>query len=359
MNLDLHHHRRKIYWMCQITGWVMFIVIELLIAYAGGNIDGRNSLLIIYLGFLGLVFTHVYRFIMKKGNWFTLEYKVISIRVFVASFAIAAIIVAALFTIVWVTHILPANARMLGLILANQFFIFLILIIWSLVYVIIHYVENFRSTEIEKLIWEAAVKDFELKTLKSQLNPHFMFNAMNSIRALIEENPPRAKEAITQLSNIFRYSLRIERVETVPLEDEIRVMEDYLALEKVRYEERLRYVVEVDNETRHIEIPPMMIQTLVENAIKHGVSKIPGGGEISITARAGAGKLAIRIENTGTLSEENVKNSQGFGISNTKQRLHLLYGTNATFNLANENGKVVVQIVIPTGVEKNDESINR
>jgi LytS/YehU family sensor histidine kinase len=189
-------------------------------------------------------------------------------------------------------------------IVISIFNVFIIIIGWSLVYFSIHFFENYRNAEIERLVWEAAVKDFELKTLKSQLNPHFMFNALNSIRSLIEENPERAKTTITQLSNIFRYSLRIDKVETVPLEEELKTVIDYLDLEKVRFEERLNYEIDIDPMTRGIEIPPMMIQTLVENSIKHGISKIPDGGKIRINSRRNKECLVLEIENSGEIDLE-------------------------------------------------------
>jgi two-component system, LytTR family, sensor kinase len=148
-----------------------------------------------------------------------------------------------------------------------------IVFLWSLIYFSVHFFENYKRAEIESYIWEAAVKDFELKTLKSQLNPHFMFNAMNSIRALIEEDPESAKNALTRLSAYFDILLKMERSETVPLEEEIQTVKDYLALEEIRFEERLKYNLNIDPKSLKIEIPPMMIQTLVENGIKHGISK--------------------------------------------------------------------------------------
>ena len=114
-----------------------------------------------------------------------------------------------------------------------------ITLLWSLIYFVVHYMENYKKKKIESLIWEEAVKDYELKTLKSQLNPHFMFNAMNSIRALIEEDPESAKVAITKLSNILRYSLQMERMESVPLEDEIETVKNYLDLERIRFDHRV------------------------------------------------------------------------------------------------------------------------
>jgi LytS/YehU family sensor histidine kinase len=222
----------------------------------------------------------------------------------------------------------------------------------------VHFFQNYKKVEIEALIWEAAVKDFELKTLKSQLNPHFMFNALNSIRALIEEEPASAKIAVTKLSNILRYSLRIEKSETVTLEDEMQTVVDYLDLEKIRFEERLNYSIKLEEKAARTEIPPMMVQTLVENGIKHGISKITDGGKIFVNSFVEDSKLHIQISNTGQLSEEDLKNATGFGIQNTKHRLNLLYGETGSFKINNINKKeVFAEVIIPTGGKIN-ESFN-
>jgi LytS/YehU family sensor histidine kinase len=219
--------------------------------------------------------------------------------------------------------------------------------------------ENYKKKEIESLIWEAAVKDYELKTLKSQLNPHFMFNAMNSIRALIEEDPESAKIAITKLSNILRYSLQMERMERVPLEDEIETVKNYLDLERIRFEDRLKYKIDIDRVTNKIEIPPMMIQTLVENSIKHGIAKRTEGGEVQLKSKmittSNGPKLKIEIRNSGHFNEQQLKSSNGFGVSNTKHRLNLLFGDEAHFAIMNENGNTVLaEIEIPTGSSNNN-----
>ncbi len=221
---------------------------------------------------------------------------------------------------------------------------------WSVLYFSIHFFENYKRAEIESLIFESAVKDFELKSLKSQLNPHFIFNAMNSIRALIEENPKKAKDAVTKLSNLMRYTLKIERTEMVPLTEEIDTIKDYLDLEKIRFEERLEYEIIVDKKTERIEIPPMMIQTLVENGIKHGISKSTYGGKIKIRSSLSNGYMVIDVTNPGNIDDEILKNSKGFGISNTKQRLNLIYGDKAYFKIENSLDNLVhTQLIIPFG----------
>ena len=169
-----------------------------------------------------------------------------------------------------------------------------------------------------------------------------MFNAMNSIRSLIEEDPYSAKIAVTKLSNILRYSLKMERVENVPLGEEMESVKDYLDLEKIRFEERLKYSLKIETESAKAEIPPMMIQTLVENGIKHGISKIPTGGEINIESKVNNSHLFINIISSGHIDEEALKNSKGFGVANTKHRLNLLFGEKAIFTLSNENENFVI-----------------
>jgi LytS/YehU family sensor histidine kinase len=186
--------------------------------------------------------------------------------------------------------------------------------------------------------------------LKSQLNPHYIFNALNSIRALVDEDPQSAQNAITKLSNILRYSLKMERSETVSLDEEMQTVNDYLALEKMRLEERIKYNISIDTSSLKIEIPPMMIQTLVENGIKHGIAKRTNGGEISVTTRVENSHLYINIVNSGQIDEVLLKKSDGFGIRNTKQRLNLIYSDDAKFAIKNNSDDTVsAEITIPLG----------
>jgi len=346
-------NRKKLYWISQITGWVVLITVNLLIISSFEDLPFNRVIVWIVLGICGIIFTHLYRIYLKKHNWTNLPLKKIIPRVLVASFILGVII----FTPVFASSLLldvERNAKhFTASIAAGIINITSISVVWSLIYFSIHYFENYKRAEIESLIFEAAVKDFELKTLKAQLNPHFMFNAMNSIRALIEEDPDRAKDAITKLSSLFRYALKIERTETVPLGEELQTIQDYLDLEKIRFEERLNYKIISTPDADRVEIPPMMVQTLVENGIKHGISKITNGGEIKIDSNISDAKLHIKIRNTGKFKEESIKISSGFGISNTKHRLSLLYGENASFTIKNENHNIVLtEIIIPLGDSK-------
>ena len=342
--------RRNLYWISQASGWGLYIIVNLLIISSFEAIPLNRIILWILLGLYGIIFSHLYRVYIKKNNWANFPLRKIIPRVLIASFVVGTIIYIPVYFSGQLLEVERHSKNIIATILANILNTTSIMLVWSLIYFAIHYFENSKKAEIETLIFEAAVKDFELKTLKAQLNPHFMFNAMNSIRALIEEDPQKAKDAITKLSNLMRYTLKIERTETVPLAEELKTIQDYLDLEKIRFEERLNYKIQSTPDADRIEIPPMMVQTLVENGIKHGVSKMTAGGKVDVDAKVVDSNLIIEIRNSGKFDEEAFKNSSGFGVSNTKHRLSLLFGEHASLSLTNENNNTVLtKLKIPSG----------
>lgn len=352
-------NRNIVYWICQIGGWGSYFLLNSIFLSLQKDFKQIYILSLLVVGFLGLILSHNFRKVIQKYSWTKLPIQRLVPRVLIANFIKGSILVLA---VVWFNitfevrlhdYYNPVNIIFFILNASILFFM------WSVVYFAIHFFENYKRAEIESLIFESAVKDFELKSLKAQLNPHFIFNAMNSIRSLIEENPEKAKEAITKLSNLMRYTLKIERTETVPLYEEIETIKDYLDLEKIRFEERLNYIISVDKNTEKVEIPPMMIQTLVENGIKHGISKFTLGGNIKIQTSSLDGFLIIDIFNPGKIDDDMIKNSKGFGISNTKQRLNLIYGDDAFFKIENSIDNIVhTQLKIPLGDRKNENNYN-
>lgn len=342
--------RNNLYWISQFSGWGLFVLVNLLIISSFEAVPLNRILLWILLGVYGIIFSHFYRIYIKRHNWTNLPLKKIIPRVLIASFLVGLIIYVPEYFSGYLLKVERQSHNLTAIFIAGVLNVSSTILVWSLIYFAIHFFENSKKAEIESLIFEAAVKDFELKTLKAQLNPHFMFNAMNSIRALIEEDPQNAKDAITKLSNLMRYTLKIERTETVPLAEELKTIQDYLDLEKIRFEERLNYQIQCTPEAERVEIPPMMVQTLVENGIKHGISKITSGGDVSIDAKIQKSNLIIEIENSGKFNEDALKNSHGFGVSNTKHRLVLLYGEKASLTLSNKtHNTVLAKLIIPLG----------
>jgi LytS/YehU family sensor histidine kinase len=228
----------------------------------------------------------------------------------------------------------------------NIFPAFVYILIWNGIYFIYHYVAESRQRQVDNLKLEMLVKSLELKTIKAHINPHFIFNSLNSIRALIDEDPERARMAITALSNILRSSMSSDLQETITLEKELSIVKDYLALEKIRFEDRLKISYEIDEDTLDNQVPPMMLQTLVENAIKHGIGKMLAGGEVIIRASETDGFFQLNVLNTGKL--DSTSNNEGFGLQSTENRLSLLFGERASFQISENNqGMVEATVMIP------------
>lgn len=220
-----------------------------------------------------------------------------------------------------------------------------IFLVWISIYVLWHYIEFANAEALKKVKLETLIKELELKTIKSQINPHFIFNALNSIRALVDEDPQRARKAITELSNILRSSIQVDKVEITSLKKEIAIVKDYLALEYIRFADRLNVEYQIEDASLEYAIPPMMLQTLVENAIKHGLSKQPGDCLIKIIAKIEGGKLILIVQNTGILQKTE---NDGFGLQSTRDRLNILYRGEAEFNIYQcTPNQVTAKLIIP------------
>jgi hypothetical protein len=194
---------------------------------------------------------------------------------------------------------------------------------------------------------QLALREAELRALEAQLNPHFLFNSLNSIRALVVENPPLAQDMLTRLANILRYNLHRDLMHTIPLASELEAVTDYLALEGVRFEDRLRVEFAIDPRATQMAIPPMLLQTLVENALKHGIAPLPGGGELIIRATLQADGMLVEVENTGQIVTPGPGATQ-VGLANIRERLRILYGNRARIDLANRAGnRVAATALIP------------
>ncbi len=337
------------YWVAQFSGWGFYIFISGFSNYLNNELSRPILAAFLALFVSGIVISHLMRTFIVHRGW--LKFSLLKLF-------LPVVITTGFFALVLGVLQLSFSALIVGrsdifasLNFSNGFVIWLnwwmILMIWCLVYFAFHFFERSRNEEIKNLRLEAMRTEVELNNLKSQLNPHFMFNSMNSIRALIDENPVIAKESITKLSNILRNTLLMGRKRLVGIEEELSLVEDYLRLEQVRYEERLRAKVEMDPSCIGCLIPPLMVQTLVENGIKHGISKLPLGGEINVIVSRTDRMLSISVENTGTLSGSDNPQSTGIGIANTRQRLELIYEGKATFDLFASDGKVHAHITLP------------
>jgi len=342
--------RFSAYWLCQLGGWGSYILMWTFFYYVIRNKPKEHFFDITFTdALIGICITHLMRLIIKRDNRTTTftPGRIIFIIILVITFSLA-------FS-TFLTFIVEAmqwdmengwKNSFINRILRSSYTHFPFVTIWCLIYYTYHYVEKTREEQIQKIRLKGLVKELQLKTIKSHINPHFIFNALNSIRALVDEDPERARTAVTELSNILRSSMYAEKAETTSLEKELSIVQDYLALETIRFEDRLNIEYDIDENTLDQPVPPMMLQILVENGIKHGISKQVNGGRIYIKSSFKSDHYELAVQNTGYL--QNTNNPDGFGIISTQNRLYLLYGKEACFEIKNiEGGMVEAKVLIP------------
>ncbi|MGE5440386.1 MAG: sensor histidine kinase [Bacteroidota bacterium] len=338
--------RKQKYWTCQLCGWGLYTLTLFLFSFQSTRTFSEKLYFSSAVLILQLALTHLYRMVIIRNKWLELPIQKNILRVVISSLVLALLIESVLFILFFlpeIKEIQDVNFNRLSVNYINRSFLNFA---WAVIYFAIHYFENYNSAKLDALRYEMLLKDFELNALKSQMNPHFIFNALNSISGLINENPAKAQCALSQLSSLLRYSLRVNANQTVSLEEEMQIVSDYLELELIRYEERLKVKLDIDPSSLQMQVPPLMIQTLCENGIKHGISRLPEGGELSIKSVMQDGLLRLEIRNTGVLRPGD--QHDGCGVRNTRQRLSLLYGTKASFDLKKVSGNFVsAEVTIP------------
>lgn len=334
----------KLYWICQIGGWFVFIGIEF-VGYL--TIDGYRSTLVlnaIFNFFLGIGITHTYRSFLIRTGWLSLPlYKLIP-RGIIAVIIMASILTAINIPLDRYTYPIFQKIEInMGFLLAYFFNLSKFVLLWALTYHLFQYWERSLLAEKEKYQLQASAKENAYINLKNQLNPHFLFNSLNSIRTLVDADPQLAKSAINQLSGLLRSSLQTGKQKTIALKEELQTVNDYLAIEKIRFDSRLQFECVVDHDVMEAQVPPMMLQTLTENAVKHGISNLKQGGVIKLSAHKSNGLLMIQLINSGQYNP--APSHQGVGLINTKERLKILFDDLASIEIKNLNNEFVEALI--------------
>ncbi|MBV8896808.1 MAG: histidine kinase [Acidobacteriaceae bacterium] len=337
------------YWTCQIVGWGAY-------SFGAGLSTGviangwRRSVVIGYLLFFlySIGLTHLLRSQIHRRKWTSLSLPKALLRLVPANMLIAAVqsaLVVSVYTGIeghlgeW-SQASSIAYMFIGLSVVDT--------IWTILYLAITTFRHSREVQRREMQMKLALSNAELRALEAQVNPHFLFNCLNSIRGMISEDSAQAQDMITRLANILRYNLQKDRHHTVPLASELEAVSDYLALESIRFEDRLRVHVEVDHAVGQSAVPPMLLQTLVENAIKHGVEELPSGGDLFIRASLEGDALRMEVENPGNLRDPRPGSTQ-IGLTNARERLRVLYGDRASLQLRSPRvGRVTATILMPT-----------
>lgn len=335
-----------LYWGAQLGGWFVYAMLTILATYADNPAKMNSQFWISLLLMIasGLAVTHLMRLFLLNRNWLRLKFGPLVPRIVAISIICASIFVALIHITAWIVereNIFSNSVLNLEL-LIDILSTTLLMILWNAIYFTYHFFKKSIDQELHNLQLQSSQNEIELKTLRSQLNPHFLFNSLNSIRALIDLEPVKAKQSVTTLSNLLRNSLVLGKNEFITLAEELQIVKSYLELEKIRFEERLEVYWEIDASLNQILVPPFILQTQAENAIKHGISKIIVGGKIVIsTKRLDENWIELIVLNSGELG---FQVDTGIGIENSKRRLDLQYNGNALFEIFQNEEHVICSI---------------
>lgn len=219
------------------------------------------------------------------------------------------------------------------------------------VYYIITYFQGAQRKEAERNALALKNKEMQIALLKSQINPHFLFNTLNSISTLVHSSKEQARKVITQLSDIFRYALDAHSDEMVKLADEITFIENYVRIQQVRFGERLHFIKEIDATCLNIDIPPMILQPLVENSVKYGIAPKDSGGTIYLTVRRSGRIIFFEVRDNGLGSKAQKiidGSSSGVGMANTNERLQSYFGPQSGLRVQSSERGYAVSFYIET-----------
>lgn len=327
--------KTQLYWLLQVLGWSSIVFIETVnyTFFIHGQFDWAFFQQFVLYSLVGLFVSHGYKSVFIQQKVFERRLSRIWIKAFFDTLIIAFLMA---FLLYFPYFFIDFEALFTQQILISFFGQIMNLGRYVLVWIIIYYLYHIlkRNAEIseQKLLLENVAKSAELELLKIQLNPHFLFNALNSIKALVLIDQEKSRDAIIKLSELLRFSLNYEKAPFITIDDEINEVIKYLELEKIRFGKRLEVEVLVQEETLQQKVPPAMILTLAENAIKHGITKLPDGGKIKIECKIKGQKICIEVVNTGQLEEGF---SERIGLNNLQKRLQNLFPEHSAFHLDN------------------------
>jgi two-component system LytT family sensor kinase len=340
--------------MAQIGGWGLLVTGNIINAIIQEQLSNYTFFASVAIFILGISLTHFYRLLIHRLNWERFSIPALIPRVLLSSILLSGLftlfnnvfedIAAGRLPFADVLHAMMLGGELELYFVLDVFNFAWLFFIWNILYFAVQTFENWKREEINNLKLQAIQREMELKSFRAQMNPHFVFNSLNGIRALVDEDPAKAKHAITLLSGILRSNMGASKPGSGTLRSELELVDKYLALEKIRFEERLIVEKKVNEACLDIEFPVFVLQTLVENAVKHGISKRIEGGQIDVIVQLNNDTVMIEVRNDGVYEPSQ---TAGIGVENSINRLKLIYQDKASFEIGQMGPKVVVRIQIP------------
>jgi sensor histidine kinase YesM len=334
-----------------LLAWIPLAAILIFLTTSGGTLSWLESTAIV------IPLCAVYAFVCLSA-WYTCKSAPIRTETILRLFLIHTL-AAALVASLWVafaralTSALSQTGAFQGL--DNRFasqsrVLFGAGLLLYLLSVASHYVilslEASSKAEARALESNVLAREAELKALKAQVNPHFLFNSLNSISALTSLDPGKAREMCILLAEFLRMTLGMGEKGSIPLSEEMGLLEKFLAIEKVRFGARLQVDESIDEESKPLLVLPLLLQPLVENAVVHGIANLPEGGSIRLASQCQDGLLSITVENTFDPESTSTRRS-GMGLANVRRRLAGRYGERASMQVSSDANRFRVNLVLP------------
>jgi two-component system LytT family sensor kinase len=349
--------KKRLFWILQTSGWSLYFAFTLIIYWRRGNLTSSTFIECAWDAVMGFLITLILRSFYKKIKIHDYSVLTLFLLAFLLSFLAAGIIV-------WISVLLPIPGSgwedpSAGMSLRYNFIMVISwiapLIGWSALYFGIKFWQEWMIQKEKTEKANALAQTAQLQMLRYRMNPHFLFNALNSIRALISENKINAKRMITELSEYLRYSLVSRNYRNVPLRDEMDSIRHYFEIQKIRYEDKLDVLFDIDPSAEEYPIVSFLLHPLVENAVCYGMRTSSMPLKIAIKAELLGKKLRIEIRNSGTWvepSDQEESHSIGKGLDNLRRRLEDAYpgkhhfeifekedSVHARLNIESENGR--------------------
>lgn len=337
------------FWGIHISSWLFLLIIIAFANYYSGTNIFETSYIVNLLAWiiLNIFTTTCFRYIINQNKIYERPLKKRILFIITASF-IGSLITSTI--TILITYFFTNKINSFTNYLFNiSVTVFILYLFWLILYFSFKLLENYQKEKLLNTKLQLEKTNFELQTLRQQLNPHFLFNSLNSIRALIIEDSQKARTSITQLSNLLRTTLISGKKNLVSIDEEITLVKNYLEIEKIRFDEKLKY--NIYYKISNVKIPTFIIQLLVENAIKHGVSKTNENGYINISVEEGFKFITIIVENNGKWVNSKSSANTKIGLESIEKRLQLIYNGQASYKVVSKNNNVITTIKIP---KKND-----
>jgi hypothetical protein len=349
------------YWLCQLGGWGLYSTLQICAGVTTMDLPwARLGVEVLVLNGIGLIFSHCLHAYIRDHGWSSYRLRRLVPRIAIASLLLALPLgLLSPFTVVsslqssesLIQELAPHNQFHFGPLIrfVHQWLNWSTLFsLWLVIYFVAVSVRRRRDAELRQSELTRSLQQAELRLLKAQLNPHFLFNALNTVRSLIADNPKLAQIVVTRFANTLRYALSAGQREVVPLSKELEVVRDYLEIESLRLEDRLRVDYSVSEDAEAVGVPAMLLQTLVENAVKHGIAELPRGGYVTVGAVVRDGMLLLEIVNSRPAGV--TRAAEGKGLRNSAERLRLIYGPSAGISLdLSRPDLAVANVHIPLG----------